>query len=224
MKEDYCYICNKSGLRDFTEAHGRRYLKCSNCSAVVMNSSYWLSENEEKQRYELHQNNMEDSGYVSYLYRFINPLLEKLNESESIRRSNQDQNSFKGLDYGCGPTKVLAEIMSKHGYDMDAYDPYFYREEKCLDEKYDLITMTEVAEHLYKPAEEFKRLSSMLQRDGFIAVMTVFIPENMEFSRWHYLSDATHVHFYCRKTFEIIAETCGLKAEFPAENIVFLKY
>ena len=50
--------------------------------------------------------------------------------------------------------------------------------------------------------------------------MTCFLTDDSEFDNWYYRKDPTHVVFYARETFEIIAEQRDWTCEIPAKDIV----
>lgn len=119
------------------------------------------------------------------------------------------------LDYGCGPEPVLAGLLKKKGYAVDTYDLFFHPSESFQFKTYNLITLTEVLEHLPNPLEVLEALKWKLAPQGFIALMTLFHPNDSEkFSKWWYRRDATHVSFYTVKTIQRLAEILEMKVLF----------
>ena len=56
------------------------------------------------------------------------------------------------LDFGSGPSPVLGEILKeKYEFNVDIYDYYFKPEKNYIGKKYDVITCTEVIEHIVNP-------------------------------------------------------------------------
>ena len=106
---------------------------------------------------------------------------------------------------------------------MDLYDPYFFPEKSHLDKKYQFITCTEAAEHFYNPYEEFNTIDGLLEKEGWLGVMTNFFDESINFKDWYYRKDPTHVVFYTEETFEVIASTRSWQFEIPSKNIVLFK-
>mgnify|MGYP003309905775 FL=1 len=53
--------------------------------------------------------------------------------------------------------------------------------------------------------------------------MTNFHSEQDIFENWYYIKDPTHVVFYNKKTFQIIAKIFDWDSEFLGNNLVFLK-
>ena len=115
------------------------------------------------------------------------------------------------LDFGCGPTPVLQGLLEKHGIKTDIYDPFFFPEKVYTNKKYDLITCTEVFEHLYNPMAIMEMFAHHLNQNGIIAIMTMFHPnDKTEFLKWWYRRDVTHISFFSPHTMEYMASRFGL--------------
>lgn len=200
-----CHICSEE-CREFTvkrKRWSRRYHSCPRCEYIFMDEADLLSDKEELLRYEDHNNSIEDEGYREYFKRFIEYSMEKTDRGAQI------------LDYGSGPEPVLASVMEEAGFThVDIYDKYFTDRPLDPGKKYDVITSTEVVEHIYKPMEVFRELAERLKPGGKLIVMTAFHPRNEEeFGRWWYINDPTHIVFYTLKTMEYIGKKAGLAIE-----------
>jgi len=116
------------------------------------------------------------------------------------------------LDFGCGPAPVLSILLRNAGLDVDVHDKFFSPQEAYLNNKYDLITATEVLEHLKDPVETIKLFKGLLNENGIIAVMTQFHPrDDQQFVDWWYRRDRTHISFYSPRTIARLAEKYGMK-------------
>jgi len=152
----------------------------------------------EKARYTQHQNTIEDSGYISFLQKVIRPVSQYITPSISC------------LDYGCGPSPVLAKMLARdYQLKVQSYDPFFYP--IALKEEYDMIFSTEVFEHFHQPAKEIERLHQLLKKGGYLGIMTNMYGKLEEFEDWWYRRDVTHVSFYHPETFNFIAHEYGFK-------------
>ena len=190
------------------KAWGRRdYWFCPETHLTFLAPDGQLAAQHEKERYDLHQNNPEDEGYVSFLKQLTNPLLKHL-KSECC-----------GLDYGCGPGPTIQPILAEQGFSVANYDPFYYPDEGLLDQTYPFITCTEVVEHFYRPREDFLKLDRLLAKGGVLGVMTQMRQPEKNFGEWWYPTEPTHVCFYQRETFEWIARWLNWAVEFPAKNI-----
>jgi 2-polyprenyl-3-methyl-5-hydroxy-6-metoxy-1,4-benzoquinol methylase len=130
------------------------------------------------------------------------------------------------LDYGCGPGPVLAGLLRQKGHAVATYDLFFQSDEAYRDKTYDVITMTEVLEHLPDPLATLRGLLPRLAPGGILAVMTLFHPNDWEkFSKWWYRKDPTHVSFFTETTLKKMAERLGLISIFcdGKKTMVFRK-
>ena len=188
----YCPLCNSKAGETFG-TNGRTYHRCSHCGLVYMDENDRLCADDEKKRYSFHQNSIDDEGYVTFLGRVIEPMMKYLSAG------------MKGLDYGCGPNPVLAQIIKNKGFECDFYDPFFFPQ--CdFDGKYDFIFATECFEHFFNPGHELDKICTMLNPNGILGIMTEFLPTNTDFADWYYKNDPTHVCFYDGKSINYICE------------------
>jgi hypothetical protein len=159
-----------------------------------------LEENEERQRYLQHNNTIKSTGYVKMFQTFIdNALQPKYATSDTI------------LDYGSGPSPVFAQIMRNQGKKVDIYDPYFSSSTDYLHRQYDMITLTEVIEHIQFPLENLQPLKDCLTPNGLLAIMTRLHPGVDDFEKWWYRKDNTHISFYSLKTAQVLATALGMR-------------
>ncbi len=209
-----CPVCASEGTLPFAVVGGTPYFRCSLCHAVAMEPARRLPAGAERARYLLHRNRPDDTDYLAWQDRLLAPLLARLPPAA------------RGLDFGSGPSPVLAARLEAAGHPTRLYDPFFHPDATALEGegRYDFIVVCEVAEHLHRPAEEFARLVGMIAPGGILAVMTAFLPDGgpPAFAAWHYRSDPTHVVFYGERTFRVIAARHGLAVDFPGPNLAFL--
>lgn len=215
-----CPLCGDESVGNigpFFEDRYRVYLRCSNCQLVFVPECDWVTAEEEKAIYDLHENNAEDDGYRTFLSRLSNPLLERLNQNPTGQHKQQ------GLDFGCGPGPTLSVMFEEQGKDMALYDHFYYNESSVLDSTYDFICATEVVEHLCRPNKEFTTLFSLLKQGGWMGIMTKLVRDQQAFSKWHYIQDRTHICFYSRETFNYIAERFNADVEFVMNDVILLR-
>lgn len=193
-----CRICKNKINETISLANGREFFSCVFCDFVFLNPKFLLNIEEEKARYDNHENSIENLGYVKMFEEFI---------AEAV---TPFQTSVKTiLDYGSGPGPVLAELLKRKAYQVSIYDP-IYAKNEYRENSFDLITSTEVFEHFNEPLNEIKRIIALLKPKGYLSVMTKFLPEKDKFKSWFYKDDPTHVSFYSLKTFEFLARELGL--------------
>ena len=203
-----CTICKSSCLKLFLISNNLTYWECKTCKAKILDSNHYIRYNDEKKHYLKHNNSLTDKKYHKFLFKLIKPLKEKILTNDI------------GLDYGCGYAPALVDIFKKYGIKVELYDPFFFPNKTNLSRKYNFITCSEVVEHFFKPFEEFNQIDNLLHHNSWFGVMTSFLPKDHQFENWHYRRDPTHVVFYKKKTFKIIASQRKWETFFPSENIV----
>ncbi len=206
-----CPLCRRGGVFLFFEDKHRTYLCCPTCTLIFVPEKYWLSREDEKITYDLHENNAKDKGYRQFLSRLSTPLLARLPAKQ------------KGLDFGCGPGPTLSTIFIEQGHQMDLYDPYYCNDPAVFERKYDFICATEVMEHLSAPHRQLAAVFKMLKPGGWLGVMTKLVTDKQAFSSWHYIRDLTHICFYSQSTFRYLAQQFNAKLYFVVDDVVLLK-
>ena len=196
-----CKICGNETKIINDEAREKIYLKCSTCEAIALKDEFFVSTENEKGQYDNHNNNIENSGYVKMFENFLDFFGDTLKDEVA-----------EALDFGSGPGPVLSKIMENRALHVDIFDKFYQPCEIYKDKSYDLITSTEVFEHLKNPLETLLLFKKHLKKDGVIAIMTLFHNNDTEeFLNWWYRRDPTHILFYTPKTFEVMCAMCGLK-------------
>lgn len=196
-----CILC-KSQTEKIHHPQIGDYYYCMYCEFITKDYQQLVSKEAELKLYSRHNNSVEDPVYVEFFYKFLNDAVFPYTTSGK-----------KGFDFGSGPSPVLAQILERnHNYYMDIYDLFYSPEKVFVGQKYDLVTTTEVVEHLKNPLEYFKLFSKLLKPGGVLAVMTLFHQnDEAHFLNWHYIRDWSHISFYTPKTMEYIASEVGLK-------------
>jgi SAM-dependent methyltransferase len=177
------------------------YYRCQDCGFVFLDDNHRVDVVQEKKQYDQHNNSLENEGYVQMFEDFIElaiaPYLKKIQTA---------------LDFGSGPTPVFSELLKRRGLEVDIYDLYYAPKKVYEGKTYDLITSTEVFEHLSKPLETLQLLMEHLKEGGYLVLMTKFPPkEDKVFLNWWYRRDPTHISFFTPKSFEVMAQKVGLK-------------
>ena len=191
-----CPLCQ--GQSALLGAEDSKYYKCACCLAVFLHPSAHLSIEDEKSRYLLHNNDVNDIAYQN----FVSPVVIEV-EKKFVPGRHQ------GLDFGCGTGPVVAKLLGEKGYNIDLYDPIFCNHPEKLKKTYDFIVCCEVMEHFYYPYREFALLRSLLNPGGALICMTHVYSERTDFKSWYYKNDPTHVIFYHSRTLEWIQTAFG---------------
>ena len=173
---------------------------CPSCELIFKDPKCHETFDKQKQRYDLHENSAENKGYRAYFQKFLDFVLPQIKDTH------------KALDFGCGESSLLADMLGEIGIDCNYYDPIYHPNDKFQEYRYDLVTSVEVFEHLHDPMAVISELLSILNEDGFIAIRTEFHYNSIErFVDWHYPRDPTHIMFFTPKTFGVIASLYNLK-------------
>lgn len=177
------------------------YYRCTSCGFISLNDESILNSTQEKEQYDLHNNGFESKGYVQMFEDFIDLAIEPyLGDIETA------------LEFGSGPGPVLSKLLENRGLEVDIYDLYYSPLKVYECKVYDLITSTEVFEHLQKPLDILELLVKHTNKNGYIVLMTKFPPkDDKEFLAWWYRRDPTHISFFTPESFEVMAEKVGLK-------------
>lgn len=196
-------ICGGTTRPLFDRTLKLSYDVCTLCNFTYKQPAYHPSYEKEKSLYDNHQNSFENKGYVAMFKRFlaqgVTPYITQ----------------GKALDFGSGPGPVLYELLKQQGFKANHYDPYFYPDEDALKIRYDLITATEVFEHLSDIKSTLKRLLTALNPGGYLVLMTAFRPkDDEEFLNWWYRRDPTHIAFHTLKSMRHLETQTAL-------NIIF---
>ena len=187
-----CLLCHNKKTRQYHYSEKFSCFECDNCGSVYKDPTTFPDAAEEKERYLKHHNEVDDKGYKT----FVSPI------------SNYIHNNFNtstiGLDFGAGTGPVISEMLSKYGYNLVLYDPFFHKNHNALKQSYDFIVCCEVIEHFHNPSKEFQLLRNLLKPGGSLLCMTELLPKKEHFANWYYKNDITHVIFYSDKNLQWI--------------------
>jgi len=210
--KNICPICYSNSTKLLYKANKhenyRDYFHCDICDFIFVDKTFFLSKQQEKNRYLEHNNSFKDIRYREFLqkmYTAIVPLLKK---------------GASGLDYGSGTCQLLKRIFNENNFNVTCYDPFFTPNKNALKTTYDFIVSTETAEHFYNPIKEFKTMSKLIKPNFHIGIMTNRVESIEQFPSWYYHNDPTHVSFYSKKTFIWIARKFKWNYIFHKNNIV----
>ncbi len=211
MVSHHCPLCSSTNTSHYHSDQFRNYLHCPICDLVFAHPNSYLGKEEEFKRYELHQNDMESSGYRNFLQKMSDPMLQRIT-AES-----------KGLDFGSGPGPLLKKMFEEQGHSMSLYDSFYAPDQSVWNNSYDFITSTEVVEHLHKPLVDLDRLWSCLNPQGYLGIMTSMRLSDLDFSSWHYIKDPTHVIFFAPQTMVWLEKHWGANLEILGDSTVIFQ-
>jgi SAM-dependent methyltransferase len=192
-----CKICNSENLNDII-ANNKKYYNCNDCGFIFIDERYLATKEEELAEYELHENTIENKGYVQMFENFMKEGFYPY--AKSCKRV---------LDFGCGPGPVLSELIRRNGYEVEVYDIFYSPD--IPEGLFDFVTSTEVFEHFINPLKEIEFILSLMKKGAYLSIMTQYHPnDSKKFEDWWYNREVTHISFYTEKTFEYIASKYDL--------------
>ncbi len=206
-----CALC---GTRTtlFSVTHQKKYHICSTCKSISLHPSYFLSNTNERKRYEAHNNDIHDIGYQQFVSPIVNAVVRDFLPKDS------------GLDFGSGSGPVITAMLRKKHYTIQTYDPFFDPNEAALTTTYDYIACCEVMEHFYDPHKEFSLLFSLLKPNGRLYCKTKLFSPTVEFDSWWYKNDPSHVFFYSETSLIWIKEHFGFSDVTVTKDLItFIK-
>lgn len=193
-----CPLCESPDLKVFDRDKFRSYHLCATCQLISVPRTELISPDEEKARYDLHENDGNEE-YRTYLSGVADLLLPRIEASSS------------GLDFGCGKSLLMEKILEGHGHTVESYDLYFHPKDSVLEKKFDFILLSEVIEHLANPRDVMTDLRSRLNEGGKIFLKTkLYPPDLLAFSSWSYKRDRTHIQFFNYDSLKKLGEIIDL--------------
>lgn len=197
-----CRLCGSLHCRKMeNKKNGLLFYHCLDCAYRFKAPSLLPEQQKERERYLEHNNSPTQKGYIDFLTYFLQTAVFPFCGKGQGRSA---------LDWGCGPSPVLADIMKSQRWEISYFDPFFQIDQKVFNQQYFLITATEVLEHLHYPLQSIKKVLSCLQPGGFFCIMTSFYPLSQgEFVNWWYTRDPSHCGFFSPPALEFLAKECN---------------
>jgi hypothetical protein len=201
-----CLLCHSDSMPFELNA-----FLCSECHLVFKNPENFYNHDEDVKRYSTHQNTSEDQGYVDFLKKIVTPLKPFLPKS------------FEALDFGCGPGPTMPLLLEELGGKVENYDPIFFPDAHLLiPDFYDVVTCTEVVEHFKNPSADWEQLVEQVKDGGILAIMTLLYSKDIDYKKWWYIKDPTHVVFYQKETINWLAEKFNLEILYSDNKSVII--
>jgi 2-polyprenyl-3-methyl-5-hydroxy-6-metoxy-1,4-benzoquinol methylase len=246
MSKEVCYNCKSSHVFVYHEGTrddpSRRVLKCRECELVFLDNipsqeslnEYYKEEYRKKFNSDANKNVAEDPED-----NFSNKL--PIHQERFKRLKHLFQKNQSVLEIGCGAGAFL-NVIKDHvkkcsGVDLNERYVQFMREKLDLtgkvysqhvekvqfQEKFDVICLFHVFEHIADPIAFLRHLHELLTESGFLIIEVphvndalVSIYESAAFKRNYF--NSPHLYYYSEKTLGTIGKKAGFKCEYLPLN------
>jgi hypothetical protein len=207
-----CPLCLAPVTRPLCSDARRDYRHCPSCGLVFVPPAQRVSVEEEIRRYDLHDNAGDHDGYRAFLGEVAAVALREAGPHGRM------------LDFGCGKNAVLTALLRDRGADCAPYDPLYAIGSRALEDRYDLVIVCEVVEHLRMLRNELCGIGRALLPGGTVVLRTQCYPSLDRFGSWWYKNDRTHINFFGRETITATAELLDCtEAIFVKEDLSVLR-
>jgi 2-polyprenyl-3-methyl-5-hydroxy-6-metoxy-1,4-benzoquinol methylase len=247
-----CPVCSSTKTKYFLtafHAHGKDaldqkkfdYFECQKCQSVFLVNTKFT-----KNYYDTYYN---FEGYYPERVGIKDSLEKMFDKYSQTRKQNIIMSSVKNndgkikiLDVGAGEGKFLLalspEVFEKYGIELDEKSYKICKEKKLKvynedilkkdfkKQKFDVITLWHVIEHIPNPQKLFEKLSSLLEKDGIIVIATPntdSIGFRIAKEKWFHMDAPRHVILFNELGMKTVSEQSGFvmqsmrsdKFEFP---------
>jgi hypothetical protein len=194
-----CVLCSHPECSLAFSDKARHYFCCPDCGLVFVPPSEHVSIDDEKMRYGRHKNTYDNQDYKSYLIAF----------SKELQRIPIHQPEI--LDFGCGEHRVMERILREQGISCSSYDPLYAIGLDTLQKSYDIIIANEVLEHVRNLHEDLALILKLMKPHGYALFQTQLLTPDINFDKWWYKEDETHINFLTAQTLQKIAQLFHLE-------------
>lgn len=220
-----CRVCNSKGKRYLFKKYGFDIVKCHVCGLVYTDfkpTTRFLKDYYSKSYFV---DGNKKLGYDDYAKEEISSRLTAKKRISSLKLKP------KGvvLDVGCAYGYFLSEMpdnWKKYGLEISQFayskavktNPdaniknQILTKSSFIDQKFDLITLWDVIEHLDDPKEVISTIYQKLKKGGRLIMSTGDIGSlfaKLQGKDWHLLNPPQHLSFFSTKTISTLLESIG---------------
>ena len=222
----YCPICQSQKIKYYHQKDGYKIYSCQNCDLLFV----WPMPNNLKETYQ--ENYFENTdpdnnlGYIDYEKR--QKLMSNI-FTKYLIIINKLSNGHKLFDIGAASGHFL-KIAKKYHWQTLGIDISEYAESQALKngesvlagdfittnitEKFDVITMWDVIEHVDSPTNYIKKINQLLNSNGLIALTTVdksSVWAKITGRFWHLIIPPEHLFYFSKKSLTKLLEKNGFE-------------
>jgi 2-polyprenyl-3-methyl-5-hydroxy-6-metoxy-1,4-benzoquinol methylase len=222
-----CPFCHNNDYKHKYRIDSWNIVKCNHCDFVYVNPRL-----QKKELLKLYTDNYFDNTDVGYFHYEENKELRKKNFQKWIDDANSFLNpgeNCNALDIGCAAGYCLEIFKSKgwspFGIELNTeyagqlqqkgykiYNSPFL--DVLFDEKYSIITLFDVVEHLTDLREHFIKLHSILNNNGIIILITPdynSLQRKLLGKKWFQFKPIEHINYFSSVTFRQLADSAGFE-------------
>jgi 2-polyprenyl-3-methyl-5-hydroxy-6-metoxy-1,4-benzoquinol methylase len=228
-KKYVCSLCRHDETKPLLVKQGFSIVKCSHCDFVYVNPRV---ENEQLGNiYKHHYFKNKDYGYIGYRQ-------EKRLRIKNFERWLKDAAQFipdnnnkplNALDIGCAAGYCLDAMKAKgwmaEGIELDEemvidLNKAGHIVSQCLlenferEEKFQIITLFDVIEHIPNIDIAFKKLNELIDVDGIVIMVTPnynSLQRKLFKKRWFQYKPIEHIQYFTKQSLTVFAERNNLK-------------
>jgi 2-polyprenyl-3-methyl-5-hydroxy-6-metoxy-1,4-benzoquinol methylase/DNA-directed RNA polymerase subunit RPC12/RpoP len=216
----HCLNCKSPDFADYLSINNYNYKRCKSCGLVQLVPLPTIEEltsfyNEEyyTKNYDINRISIiRDQTQIQY---------------EIVERNYKTEKGTRFLDFGCGVGYFLERLKATghefiYGYEFNSaslkiigdkgYNSILNLEQNI--QKFDVITLWDVAEHLVDPINSFKMLHEKLNNNGVLVIGTARIDDFVDRTALGYTMWADppgHTILYSKKTLQMILKNAGFE-------------
>jgi 2-polyprenyl-3-methyl-5-hydroxy-6-metoxy-1,4-benzoquinol methylase len=225
-----CSLCKSNKTKPILNKAGFLIVQCTDCDFVYVNPRIKNEELENIYKHNYFKN--KDYGYIGYEQEKrlrIKNFERWLNDAEPFIPNNK---IFHALDVGCAAGYCL-DVMEAKGWkaeglelddemfrDLETAGQIVYRcplESFESKQKYQVITLFDVIEHIPHLDVAFKKLSDLLEVGGVIIMVTPdhdSLQRRLFAKRWFQYKPIEHIQYFTRYTLDAFAKRNNLQMVF----------
>ena len=192
-----CALCRSADTSHVATVKQRPFFHCRRCDLLFVPPDYHLSVQDERTRYALHDNTVENGGYVRFLSEVADVVQRQVVPGARL------------LDFGCGKHAVLAGMLRSRGMACDAWDPLYPYPALPETPTYGGIVLCEVIEHCRDLPGTIRRIGELRTPKAVVILRTQCPPGAVDLHKWWYAQDCTHIHLFSIRALEAVAARLG---------------
>jgi hypothetical protein len=196
----------------------RSFFHCPACGLVFVPEAHWLTVEQERERYAHHDNRASNAGYR----RFLGQVADVVVGLAAGHSTIPPKVLPRTLDFGSGENAVLTCLLRERGLPCVAYDPLYTDDPSPLRQRYDIVVVCEVIEHLRQLRQELMTMQQCLNPGAPIVVRTRCYPSVAGITSWWYARDTTHINFFSEQALDFAARLCGRRSQRTLEPDIFI--